>query len=173
MAESKSGVEPWMSGTHQDVSAAPRAVIHALELAREDVARWCSHLTDEEWNLRPQGLPAAAFHLRHMARSMDRLLTYAEGEQLSPAQLEAMKGEADPRAKGEELLAEFEAALQRSEQRIRALAKSDLETARALGRKALPTSVGGLLVHVADHTSRHLGQLVTTSKLAVTSRGVF
>ena len=35
------------------------------------------------------------------------------------------------------------------------------------------TSVGGLLVHVADHTSRHLGQLVTTAKLAVTSRGVF
>jgi uncharacterized damage-inducible protein DinB len=173
MAEVKSGVEPWMRGTHQEVPAAARAVIHALELAREDVARWCNHLTDEEWNLHPHGLAPAAFHLRHMARSMDRLLTYAEGEQLSPAQLEAMKNEGDPWAKGAELLAEFEAALQRSEQRIRELAKRDMEAARALGRKALPTSVGGLLVHVADHTSRHLGQLVTTAKLAVASRGVF
>jgi len=171
--ENKAGVDPWMRGTHQEVPAAARAVIHALELAREDVVRWCNHLTDEEWNLHPNGLAPAAFHLRHMARSMDRLLSYAEGEQLSKAQLEAMKGEADPRAKGEELLAEFEAALVRSEQRIRELAKGDLEAARALGRKALPTSVGGLLVHVADHTSRHLGQLVTTAKLAVTSRGVF
>jgi len=33
--------------------------------------------------------------------------------------------------------------------------------------------VGGLLVHVADHTSRHVGQVVTTAKLAVASRGVF
>jgi len=171
--ENKAGVEPWMRGTHQEVPAAARAVIHALELAREDVMRWCNHLTDEEWNLHPQGLAPAAFHLRHMARSMDRLLSYAEGEQLSKDQLEAMKGEADPRAKGEELLAEFEAALQRSGQRIRELAKGDMEAARALGRKALPTSVGGLLVHVADHTSRHLGQLVTTAKLAVASRGVF
>jgi len=89
--ENKAGVEPWMRGTHQEVPAAARAVIHALELAREDVVRWCNHLTDEEWNLHPNGLAPAAFHLRHMARSMDRLLSYAEGEQLSKAQLEAMK----------------------------------------------------------------------------------
>jgi uncharacterized damage-inducible protein DinB len=173
MAEKRVAVEPWMRGTHEEVPAVLRAVIHALELAREDVERWCSHLTDEEWNLQPQGLASAAFQVRHIARSIDRLLTYAEGEQLSEAQLERMKGETDPKAVGSEVLVEFEAALTKAEQRIRVFDASDLEAKRTLGRKALPTTVGGLLVHVADHTSRHVGQLVITSKLAVASRGVF
>jgi uncharacterized damage-inducible protein DinB len=173
MAENRAAVEPWMRGTHEEVPAVLRAVIHGLELAREDVERWCGHLTDEEWNLRPQGLAPAAFQVRHMARSMDRLLTYAEGEQLSGGQLEMMKSEMDQLAKGNEILGEFEAALVEAERRIRAFAGSDLEAKRALGRKALPTTVGGLLVHVADHTSRHVGQVVTTAKLAAAARGTF
>jgi uncharacterized damage-inducible protein DinB len=173
MAENRAAVEPWMRGTHEEIPAVQRAVIHALELAREDVERWCGHLTDEEWNLHPQGLAPAAFHVRHIAQSIDRLLTYAEGGQLSGEQLERMKYELDPRANGKEVLAEFEAALAEAEKRIRAFAGNNLEAKRALGRKALPTTVGGLLVHVADHTSRHVGQVVTTAKLAVASRGVF
>ena len=173
MAENKAAVEPWMRGTHEELPAVLRAVIHALELAREDVERWCGHLTDEEWNLRPQGLAPAAFHVRHMARSIDRLLTYAEGEQLSCGQMEMLKGEMDQRATGDEVLGEFEAALVEAEKRIRAFAGCDLEAKRTLGRKALPTSVGGLLVHVADHTSRHVGQVVTTAKMAVAARGAF
>ena len=175
MAENKTAAaaEPWMRGTHEDVPAVLRAVIHALELAREDVERWCAHLTDEEWNLRPQGLAQAAFHVRHIARSIDRLLTYAEGEQLSGGQLELMKSEMDPRALGSEVLTELEAALIRAEARVRAFAGSNMEAKRALGRKALPTTVGGLLVHAAEHTSSHVGQVVITAKLAVASRGVF
>lgn len=173
MAENKAAVDPWMRGTHEELPAVLRAVIHALELAREDVDKWCSHLTDDEWKLRVQGLAPAAFHLRHMARSIDRLLTYAEGGQLSAGQLELMKSELDSMDSGKDGLREFEAALVEAEKRIRAFAGSDLEMKRALGRKALPTTVGGLLVHVADHTSRHVGQVVVTAKLAVASRGAF
>ncbi len=173
MAENKAAVEPWMRGTHEEVPAALRAVIHALELAREDVQRWCGHLTDEEWNLRPQGLAPSAFHVRHMARSIDRLLTYAEGKQLSAEQLELLKSEMDQRATGAGVQEEFENALREADRRIRSFVGSDLEQKRALGRKALPTSLGGLLIHVAEHTSRHVGQVVITAKLAVASRGVF
>ncbi|PSH05752.1 MAG: DinB family protein [Acidobacteria bacterium] len=168
MAENKVEVEPWVRGTHEEVPVVLRAVIHLLELAREDVRHWCSNLTDEEWNLSPDGLTPVAVHVRHMARSIDRLLTYAEGSQLSREQLDLMKGELEHPAKGVEVLAEFEAALTKAEQRIRAFAGSNLEEKRGLGRKALPTSVGGLLIHVADHTSRHLGQVVTTAKLVTT-----
>lgn len=171
MAESRTAVEPWMRGTYEDIPAVLRAVIHALELAREDVERWCGNLTDEEWNLRPHGIAPVAFHVRHIARSIDRLLTYADGEQLSGGQLELMKTELDQLAKGDEVLRELEEALVEAERRIRAFAGKDLEEKRALGRKALPTSVGGLLVHVADHTSRHVGQTVTTAKLAMAWRG--
>lgn len=173
MAENLAAAEPWMRGTHDDVPAVLRAVIHALELAREDVGRWCTPLSDEQWNVRPQGMAPTAFHVRHIARSIDRLLTYAEGEQLSRTQLELINSEMDQKASGSEILREFEEALVEAERRIRAFAGSDLEAKRTLGRKALPTTIGGLLVHVAEHTSRHDGQVIITAKLVMASRGVF
>ena len=65
----------------------------------------------------------------------------------------------------EELLAEFHEGLERSAARVRAFASADLEQPRGVGKKQLPTSVGGLLVHLADHTQRHTGQIVTTAKV--------
>ncbi len=86
-------VEPWLRGTRMEVDAVRRGVIHALELASEDVAKWCEGLSDEEMEARPLGLPSVGFQLRHMARSLDRLLTYAEGQQLSERQMAALRTE--------------------------------------------------------------------------------
>src|ERR1700678_77352 len=72
--------EPWLRGSLPEVRSVPRAVLHALELASEDLRRWCGNLTEEELNRRPDGIPSVAFHLKHIARGVDRLLTYAEGE---------------------------------------------------------------------------------------------
>jgi len=72
-------VEPWMRGTLTEVEPVRRAVLHALELAGEDVLVWCEGLSEVEMFARPAGLPHVAFQLRHMVRSLDRLLTYAEG----------------------------------------------------------------------------------------------
>src|SRR5215475_12264345 len=111
--------EPWLRGTLSDVPALQRAVLHALELAREDLERWCDGLSDQELNLRPDGLAPVAFHLRHIARSMDRLLTYAEGRQLSAEQINAMKQEMEPGASRNELTAELVVAFAKSGKRIR------------------------------------------------------
>jgi uncharacterized damage-inducible protein DinB len=159
--------EPWLRGTLHEVPAVPRAVLHALELAKEDLERWCGTLSDAELNARPAGIAPVAFHLRHIARSIDRLLTYAEGSQLSEAQIAAMKSELDPGAKREELFLELETALRKSAARIRAFDVARLNDARAVGKKQLQTTLGGLLVHVADHTQRHVGQAVTTSKIVL------
>jgi uncharacterized damage-inducible protein DinB len=160
--------EPWLSGTHGDVPAAGRAVLHALELALDDLTKWSAGLTDAEVHAQPLGLPSIAFHLRHIARSTDRILTYAEGSQLSAEQLAALKGEQGSEGKQESLaesLAEVEIAFTRAADRIRVLATANLDTPRAVGRKQLPTSIGGALIHVADHTQRHVGQVVTTAKV--------
>ena len=53
--------EPWLRGTLADVPPVQRAVIHALELAREDLERWCAGLTDEQLNARPAGIPPSHF----------------------------------------------------------------------------------------------------------------
>ena len=156
--------EPWLRGTLPEVAAVPRAVLHALELASIDLAYWCAGLTDVELNLSFEGIAPVAFHLRHIARSVDRLLTYAEGRALDEKHIVALNSEHADGAKREELFAELDASLRQAAARIRALDANRLNEARAVGLKKLPTTVGGLLVHVADHTQRHVGQAVTTAK---------
>ena len=157
--------EPWLRGAHTELPAVVRAVVHALELCREDIEKWCAPLNDEALNARPADVAPVAFHVRHIVRSLDRLLTYAEGAQLSDHQLAVPKTELVPDARHNELLAEFRTGIDDAIRRVRTFARADLEQPRAVGRKALPTTVGGLLVHCADHTQRHTGQAVTTAKI--------
>jgi uncharacterized damage-inducible protein DinB len=159
--------EPWLRGTLREVPAVPRAVLHALELAKEDLWKWCFTLPDQMLNDRPGEIAPVAFHLRHIARSLDRLLTYAEGGALDEAQLSLLKSELAPEAKHDELFAELEVALERSADRVRTLGQVDPETPRKVGQKQLTSSVGGLLVHIADHTQRHTGQAITTARFLV------
>ena len=158
-------VEPWLRGTHAEVPAVGRAILHAFDLALDDLTKWTDGLTDEEVHSHPLELPSVAFHLRHIARSTDRLLSYAEGLQLSAGQLAALKAEQSGEEPLAVLLAEVEASFSNASDRVRVLATANLETFRGVGRKQLPTSIGGALVHVADHTQRHVGQVVTTSKV--------
>src|SRR5216683_3232823 len=139
-------VEPWLRGTLTEVDAARRQVLHALELAGEDVSRWCEGLTEEEMEARPLGLPSVGFQLRHIVRSLDRLLTYAEGQQLSAAQMEALRSEMEDKAGREATFMEF--------------------------AKGMEVAVGRVMVHCAEHTQRHVGQAVTTAKVVVGMRGV-
>ena len=157
--------EPWLRGTLTEVEPVKRAVLHALELAGEDVARWGDGLRDAEMFARPAGLPSLAFQLRHMARSLDRLLTYAEGKQLSGVQMVALKTEMEAEGSASEVQREFEQALAQAMERVRAISADDFGLERGVGRKELPTTVAGLVVHCADHTQRHLGQFVTTVKV--------
>ncbi|WP_346265637.1 DinB family protein [Granulicella sp. 5B5] len=100
-----------------------------------------------------------------MARSLDRLLTYAEGRQLSEDQLRALQLEMDEAGGAAAVLHEFREGLQRAIERVRAIAPESFAEPRGVGRKMLPTTVAGLLIHCAEHTQRHSGQMVTTVKV--------
>ena len=158
-------IEPWLGGTYADVPAVGRAVLHALDLALDDLTQWTAGLSDAQVHSQPLGLPSVAFHLRHIARSTDRLLNYAEGNPLSAEQLALLKVEQGGEETLAELLAEVEASFSNAAERVRVLATANLDTFRGVGRKQLSTSIGGALVHVADHTQRHTGQVVTTAKV--------
>jgi|ERR1700733_414894 len=168
----KSQPEPWLRGTHPEIPAVPRAVLHAVELAQEDLTFWCGQLSEQELSATPWGLPSIAFHLRHIARSLDRLLTYAEGHQLNERQLQALSSEAETSCARAKIFSELSAALIDSSIRILQLGeKSDtLTQPRTVGRKKLPATVAGLLVHIADHTQRHVGQAITTAKIVMAQR---
>jgi uncharacterized damage-inducible protein DinB len=156
--------EPWMRGTHGELDVVRRAVVHALELAEGDVAKWCGGLSDEEMMARPGDIAPVAFHLRHISRSLDRLLTYAENRMLDEAQLRAVKSEMDA-GTAAEVLREFHEGIASAKVRVRAFAPESFDAERGIGRKRLPTTVGGILIHCAEHSARHVGQAVTTTKL--------
>lgn len=157
-------LEPWMRNTHRELDPLRRGVIHALELAEEDAARWCAGLVPEQMFARPLGLPSPAFQLRHIVRSLDRLLTYAEGGLLDAAQLARL---ADEMAGGDggEAMREFEDGVRSAKARVLRFEPERYGEPRGIGRKQLPTTLGGLLVHCAEHTARHVGQAVTTAKV--------
>ena len=76
-----------------------------------------------------------------------------------------MQTELDSDGNRDDLFAELDAALADASARVRTLATANLEAPRTVGKKRLPTTLGGLLVHIADHTQRHVGQAITTAKI--------
>lgn len=157
--------EPWLRGL-PSVSPLTSPILHAFQQAREDLARYTEALTSEQLWATPYGLGSVGFHVRHIAGSTDRLTTYLQGKQLTLSELRALQTEAEPGATREELLAMLDATFERAEAIVRAIDPATLADPREVGRKRLPTTVIGLLTHIAEHTQRHVGQAISAAKLA-------
>lgn len=162
--------EPWLRGTLTEVPAVQRAVLHAFQAAEEDLTKWCNELSNDEIHQRPAGLASVAFHLRHIPGAIDRLLTYAEGGDLSEQQLTYLKSEASPETRLQGALQSLSESMRAAMERVKKFSTAELDEPRYVGRKRMPTTVGGLLVHVADHTQRHVGQAISTSRLLLAQR---
>lgn len=160
--------EVWLRGPLPDVPPLLQPVAHSLLQCREEVSGALRDLTPGQLWARPGGAASSGYHARHAAGSLDRLLTYARGEQLSVAQLEGLRGEgiADLEADAAmRVAAAFDAAIHRALDQVRATPERTLLERRGVGRAQLPSTVIGLLFHAAEHTQRHAGQLVTTAKI--------
>lgn len=140
--------------------------LYGLQQTREDLARHTAGLSDRQVWARPHGLAPLGFHLRHLAGSLDRLTAYLAGRPLDAEQLAALAAEMTPGASLDDLLTGVEQALRRAEQAIRGVDPAGFREPRWVGRKHLPTTVIGLLVHIAEHTQRHLGQAIRAAQLA-------
>jgi len=163
--------EAWLRGPIEGVPPHLMPVIHSFAMVREDLAYYTEGLTTEDVWRRTGSLPSLGFHLRHIAYSVDRLVTYLCGDQLSDAQIATLKRETEPGAETlAELLEDIDEKLSDAERRIRTIEPNMLNEPRYIGKKRLPSTVLGLLVHVAEHTQRHVGQAITTAKLARETR---
>jgi uncharacterized damage-inducible protein DinB len=158
--------EPWLRGPVPGVNTLITPILYTFQQAREDLATHTGGLTREQIWATPHGFGSLGFHIRHIAGSTDRLITYLEGKQLSEKQMTALQTEHEPGASLEELLAEMDASFQNAEAVVRALNPAILSDPREVGRKRLPTTVIGLLTHIAEHTQRHVGQAISAAKLA-------
>lgn len=143
-----------------------------LQHARDDAAAAVEGLTVEQIWARPGDGASIGFHLRHLAGALDRLFTYARGESLSPTQLDALareSGPAEPPADAATLMAIVDAAVDAGLAQLRATGEAILLEPRAVGRKRLPTTVLGLLVHGGEHSARHAGQGVTLRRVVLSA----
>ncbi len=158
--------EAWLQGPVPGVPDALMPAAHALLDAGEELAAGAHDLPVPMLWARPGGVASVGFHLTHVVGSLDRLLTYARGEALTRAQLEALARERDPgtppRSAGI-LLEEVGEAIEGALDVLRRTPPDSLGEARRVGRAGLPSTVGGLLFHAAEHTRRHAGQVIATA----------
>lgn len=159
--------EWWQRGPVEGVPAVLQPVAHILLQVRESVGELVDGLTEVEWNRRPGGVASAAFHVRHIAGVIDRLFTYARNQALSAEQLAAIPLEGRPMAVAD-VAGALDALATRVDAAIAELKTIDvatLEDFRGVGRKQLPSTVIGCLVHGAEHAMRHVGQLSVTVRV--------
>lgn len=159
--------EPWLRGPVEGVTPALQPVAHALIHAREEVCAALATLDHGRLHARPAGAASCAFHVRHAAGSLERLFTYARGEALSEAQRAALSAESEPSVDvtTEALSVSFGDRIDEALAQLRATDASRLGEPREVGRARLPSTVLGLLFHGAEHTQRHVGQLITTARV--------
>jgi len=157
--------EVWLRGPLNNIPALLQPVAHALLQAREEVDRLMEGFPEELLWEKPAGLASPGFHLQHLAGVINRLFTYARNEQLSQQQLEALKTEGLNNSTVASLLLIFNRQVDDAIAQLRATDERTLADKRGVGRAMLPSTLIGLYVHAAEHTMRHLGQLLVTVKI--------
>jgi len=160
--------EVWLRGPLDGYHPMLMPVAHSLLQVREDLARLERSVTPAQLWARPGGAASIGFHIRHTGGALDRLLTYARGEALSPPQLLLLAAEGepgDPPILVSTLAVELNAVIDRSLAQLRDTDPERLLDAREVGRGRLPSTVLGLLVHAAEHSTRHMGQAITTARI--------
>ncbi|MBE9585188.1 DinB family protein [Mucilaginibacter sp. JRF] len=160
--------EVWQRGPTAGVPALLQPVAHALLQADEEITALMADFQNNMLYEKPAGLASPAFHLQHLTGVLDRLLTYARAEMLSPEQLNYLANEgkvAEKAYTATQLAAAFSSQVQKAIHQIKHTDESTLTDGRGVGRAQIPSTVIGLLVHAAEHTMRHTGQLLVTVKI--------
>jgi uncharacterized damage-inducible protein DinB len=158
--------EPWLRGPMPGINPFIAPLLFSFAQANEDLAHHTAGLTDAQVWARPHGFAPVGFHLRHIAASIDRLATYLEGGQLDDRQMAELRSEMEPGEPLASLLDRVRQATGTAVALARSLSQESLTQPRGVGRKQLPTTVIGLVVHIAEHTQRHVGQAIAAAKLA-------
>ena len=160
--------EVWLRGPVPGVPPPLQPVAHALLQAREEIEAMMQDFPQQQLWDRPAGVASVGFHLQHFSGVLSRLFTYARGEPLDAAQREALAAEQEPSRPNvtvQDLVHAFRQQVDRAIEELRATDERTLADPRTVGRGRLPSTTLGLLAHAAEHTQRHVGQLLVTSRV--------
>jgi hypothetical protein len=157
--------EVWLRGPLPEYIDELQPVAHSLLQVREEIEAVVSLTSAQLWS-RPGGAASIGFHLKHLAGSLDRLMTYARGKQLSVPQYEYLAAEEHQQAETSDVLVrQAQAAIDRALDQVRRTPLCTLDESREVGRHRFPSTVLGLLFHAAEHAQRHSAQIITTAKV--------
>ncbi len=160
--------EVWLRGPLPSIAPLLQPVAHSLLQAREEINELMAGFPDEILWEKVAGMASPGFHLQHLTGVLDRLFTYAKGEQLDQQQLDFLKNEGkhgNTKFTSDDLTADFNKQVDQALQGLSEIEESTLMETRYVGRAKLPSTAIGLYVHAAEHTMRHLGQLLVTVKV--------
>ena len=161
-------LEIWLRGPRPNVPPLLQPVAHALLQARDELNAAMHDFPPALLNERPGGVASVGFHLQHLAGVLDRLLTYARREVLTAQQLAAFNAEVPPLATADNTVAKlvqaFNDTVDKALIQLENTDEASLTEVRGVGRAQVPSTHIGVLVHAAEHTTRHLGQLLVTAK---------
>ncbi len=158
--------EVWQRGPIPGIMPLLQPVAHALLQASEEVAAYTHEFPASLLWVRPAGLASVGFHLQHLTGVLDRVFTYARCESLSDWQFAQLKEEGNDTEEGytvADLVGRFNQQVSIALQQLRDTDVSTLTEYRGIGRAGLPSTVIGLLFHAAEHSMRHVGQLMVTA----------
>ena len=157
--------EVWLRGPIEEMPQLLQPAAHALLQTSEELPYWLDEFPDEKLWEKPAGRASVGFHLKHLTGVLDRMLSYAQGRALTQEQFDYLKSEGiqDETSTTEELIANFQQKVVQALAYFKTLDEYTIKSARTVGRKELPSTVIGLLFHAAEHSQRHLGQLIATA----------
>lgn len=161
-------LEVWQRGPLIGVVSMLQPVAHALLQVGEEVHHIMKDFSDELLWDKPAGVASPAFHLQHIRGVIDRLFTYARKQQLNKEQMHSLSLEGKPEQgalTSKELTEQLDKQINKAIKELMDVKEDSLHEARGVGRKQIPTTLVGLYVHVAEHSMRHLGQLLVTVRI--------
>jgi uncharacterized damage-inducible protein DinB len=160
--------EVWLRGPLPNVPALLQPVAHALLQAREELNKLLVGFPEDLLWQSPVGVASTGFHLQHLTGVLDRLFTYARAQSLSDKQLAYLSAEGKQPSNActtQSLVENFNRQVDHALTQLEQANEQTLTEVRGVGRAQVPSTVIGLYTHAAEHTMRHLGQLLVTVKI--------
>jgi uncharacterized damage-inducible protein DinB len=160
----KAPPEFWLRGSVEGVPDLLQPAAHALLQSKLEAYKYTESFDETLLWKTPRSRASVGFHLQHITGVLDRMLSYAQEEGLSEIQFKKLENEGVPNAEItiDTLCRNFDTKVEEVIDYFKKLHKTDLTTKRNVGRQKLPSTLIGVLFHAAEHSQRHIGQLLVT-----------
>ena len=157
-------VEFWLAGPIPNIPDGLQPAAHALLQSDRELKKYTADFPKELLWAKVAGRASVGFHMNHLTGVLDRMLTYAKDESLTEEQFTFLKQEGafNLESEVEDLREQFSLKVTEALAYFKTIPEQTLTEKRFVGRKKLPSTVIGLLFHAAEHSQRHIGQLLVT-----------